>query len=39
MFLLLLYYLIYSETSWKEVVKKRFPREIDKRNFHSSFNN
>lgn len=38
-FLLLLYYLIYSETSWEEVVNKRLPREIGKRNFHPRFNN
>ena len=37
-FLLLLYYLIYSETSWEEVVNKRLPREIGKRNFHPRFN-
>jgi len=37
--LLLLYYLIYSETSWEEVVNKRLPGEIGKRNFHPRFHN
>jgi hypothetical protein len=36
---LLAYSVIYSETSWEEVVNNRLPREIGKRNFHPRFNN
>jgi len=31
-------YIIYSETSWEEVVNNRLPREIGNRNFHPRFN-